>query len=71
MRVALADSDDLLEFRLVNDNWVTDNCEVVSFDFPPGVGQNEEFRTAVNQEVRPPERLYGYIGAETFTGLVN
>ena len=63
MRVALAGSDDLLEFRLVDDTWVSDECEIVSFDFPPGISQHEEFRAAVVKAVKPLDRLYGYIDA--------
>jgi len=64
MRVALAACEDLLEFRLVDDRWVSDECEVVSFDFPPGIGQHEDFRAAVAKVVKPVERLHGYPGVE-------
>jgi hypothetical protein len=71
MRVALAGGEDLVEFRLVDDRWVSDECEVVSFDFPPGIGQHEEFRTAVAKAVKPVERLYGYLDADERIGRVN
>ncbi len=33
MRVALKDSEDILELRLVKDAWVDDTGEIVTFDF--------------------------------------
>ncbi|MGD0776138.1 MAG: hypothetical protein ABSC05_25260 [Candidatus Solibacter sp.] len=37
VRVAIKDSDDAAEFRLVNRVWVSEDCEVVRLDFvePP------------------------------------
>jgi hypothetical protein len=37
MRVALKDSDDVEEYRLVNHTWVSTQCEPVTFEFPLGV----------------------------------
>lgn len=33
VRVAVKDSDDAAEFRLVNEVWVSEDCEVVKLDF--------------------------------------
>ncbi len=33
VRVAVKDSDDAVEFRLVNEAWVSEDCEVVKLDF--------------------------------------
>ena len=37
MRVALKDSDDVEEYRLLNETWVSTQCEPVTFEFPLGV----------------------------------
>jgi hypothetical protein len=37
MRVALKDSDDVEEYRLVNQTWVSTQCEPVTFEFPLGI----------------------------------
>ena len=41
VRVAVKDSDDAVEYRLVNQVWVSEDCEVVRLDFrlaaPPPV----------------------------------
>jgi hypothetical protein len=37
MRVALKDSDDVEEYRLVNQTWVSTHCEPVTFEFPLGI----------------------------------
>jgi hypothetical protein len=37
MRVALKNSDDVEEYRLVNQTWVSGHCEPVTFEFPLGV----------------------------------
>jgi hypothetical protein len=37
MRVALKDSDDVEEYRLVNRTWVSTQCEPVTFEFPLGI----------------------------------
>ena len=33
IRVAVEDSNDAIEFRLVNQVWVSEDCEVVRLDF--------------------------------------
>ena len=37
MRVALKDGDDVEEYRLVNETWVSTQCEPVTFEFPLGI----------------------------------
>lgn len=37
MRVALKNGDDVEEYRLVNETWVSTHCEPVTFEFPLGV----------------------------------
>lgn len=37
MRVALKDGDDVEEYRLVNQTWVSGKLEPVTFEFPLGV----------------------------------
>ena len=37
MRVALKNGDDVEEYRLVNQTWVSTHCEPVTFEFPLGV----------------------------------
>ncbi len=37
IRVALKDSDDVEEYRLVNHTWVSGRCEPVTFEFPLGI----------------------------------
>lgn len=37
MRVALKDSDDVEEYRLVNQTWVSSHLEPVTFEFPLGI----------------------------------
>lgn len=37
MRVALRDGEDVEEYRLVNQTWVSTQCEPVTFEFPLGV----------------------------------
>ena len=36
VRVALKDSDDAAEYRLINGVWVSEDCEVVRFEFLDG-----------------------------------
>jgi hypothetical protein len=73
MRVAVADCEDVSEFHLVKGAWVaSDWCEVVSFEFPPGLAQHEDFRAAVTRAVKPIERLPGSPGpADWALGNVN
>jgi hypothetical protein len=37
MRVALKDGEDVEEYRLVNQTWVSAHCEPVTFEFPLGI----------------------------------
>jgi hypothetical protein len=37
MRVALRNGDDVEEYRLVKDTWVSTHCEPVTFEFPLGI----------------------------------
>ena len=37
LRVALKDSDDVEEYRLLNGTWVSAHCEPVTFEFPFGI----------------------------------
>ena len=34
MRVAVRNADDVIEYRLVNNCWVSEDCEPVTFEFP-------------------------------------
>ena len=44
VRVAVKDSDDAVEYRLVNEVWVSEDCEVVKLDFaePPAPVDSED-----------------------------
>jgi hypothetical protein len=42
VRVAVKDSDDAVEFRLVNQVWVSEDCEVVQLDFAERVASIED-----------------------------
>ncbi|HEX3747371.1 MAG TPA: hypothetical protein VHW09_25720 [Bryobacteraceae bacterium] len=37
LRVALKDGDDVEEYRLVGQTWVSTQCEPVTFEFPLGI----------------------------------
>ena len=37
MRVALKDTDDVMEYKLVDQTWISEDCERVTFEFPLGV----------------------------------
>ena len=37
MRVALKDTDDVMEYKLVDQTWISEDCEPVTFEFPLGV----------------------------------
>ena len=37
MRVALKDSDDVEEYRLLDRTWISGHCEPVTFEFPLGI----------------------------------
>jgi len=52
VRVAVKDSDDAAEFRLVNQVWVSEDCEVVKLDFA------EQFVPVESAEFDLLETLY-------------
>jgi hypothetical protein len=63
MRVAVAGCDDVSEFNFVNGVWISaDRCEGVSFEFPPGVAQQEAFNARVTEALAPVKSLPGYLG---------
>jgi len=37
MRLALKDTDDVMEYKLVDQTWISEDCEPVTFEFPLGV----------------------------------
>jgi hypothetical protein len=37
LRVALKDSDDVEEYRLLDQTWISGRCEPVTFEFPLGI----------------------------------
>jgi hypothetical protein len=41
VRVAVKDSDDAVEFRLINQVWVSEDCEVVKLEFAEGAAPVE------------------------------
>lgn len=41
-RIAIRDEDDVAEFRLVNGQWVSEDCETVTFDFPLAIFRSME-----------------------------
>ncbi len=50
VRVALKDSDDAAEFRLINHVWVSEDCEIVRFEFmdneaPAGISEEQLLET--------------------------
>jgi hypothetical protein len=49
MRVAIKGSDDTVEFRLVNQVWVSEDCEVVKLEFA-------EWETRVPCEQADPQK---------------
>ena len=50
MRIAIKDSDDAAEFRLINGVWVSEDCEIVRLEFAAPnatVDLNDDFLDAV------------------------
>ena len=50
MRVAIKDSDDAAEFRLINGAWISEDCEIVRLEFASGgarVDIQDDFLDAV------------------------
>jgi hypothetical protein len=39
VRIAIKDNEDAIEYRLVSGRWVSEDCEVVTFEF---VSENED-----------------------------
>jgi hypothetical protein len=37
MRAALKGTDDVMEYKLVGQTWISEDCEPVTFEFPLGV----------------------------------
>lgn len=60
LSVAPRDSDELLEFKLVEGVWVSENCEPVTFDLTPGVLLTIGFQPG-KHEVRSPLRRNQYV----------
>ena len=58
IRVAVEDSNDAIEFRLVNQVWVSEDCEVVRLDFadrpaPVETGEADSLETLFRFELPP------------------
>jgi hypothetical protein len=58
VRIAIKDSDDAVEFRLVNEVWVSEDCEVVRLDFselgrPPAIHEADPCETAFRSHSQP------------------
>lgn len=60
LRVAPKDSDDLLEFKLVEGVWLSEHCEPVTFDLTPGLLESIGFMRGAH-EVAPSRRGSGYV----------
>jgi hypothetical protein len=54
VRVAVKDSDDAVEFRLINHVWVSEDCEIVRISFV------ERFGPAESAQGEPMETLFGF-----------
>lgn len=51
LRVAPKDSDDLLEFHLVEGIWLSEHCEPVTFDLTPGLLESIGFKPGAHQVI--------------------
>lgn len=60
IRVAVKDSDDVLEFNLVEGIWLSEHCEPVTFDLTPGLLESIGFMPG-SHEVMPALRGSGYV----------
>jgi hypothetical protein len=60
LRVAVPGGEDVLEFKLVNGIWLSEQSEGVTFDFPFGGFGHKEFDTALREVLRPARSLPGY-----------
>jgi hypothetical protein len=57
MRIAIQGSDDAVEYRLVSDYWVSEDCEIVTFEFAePGfsTGDSRELSGVLAGESQTP-----------------
>ena len=54
MRVAIRDADDAMELRLVNQVWVTEDCEVVKLEFA------ESDTRVPREQADPQESLFQF-----------
>jgi hypothetical protein len=59
-RVAIKDEDDAAEFRLVHDHWISEDCEIVAFDFPLSIFRSME-APAVTPLPELPENPTQYV----------
>ncbi|HLK49379.1 MAG TPA: hypothetical protein VKT49_14660 [Bryobacteraceae bacterium] len=60
LRVAAKDSDDVLEFNLVDGTWLSEHCEPVTFDLTLGLLESIGFMRGVH-EVIPSAALTNYV----------
>ena len=60
LRVAPKDSDDVLEFNLVEGIWVSEHYEPVTFDMTPGLLESIGFMRGAH-EVVPSSRSREYV----------
>jgi hypothetical protein len=51
-RVAIKDEVDVAEFRLAHDQWISEDCETVAFEYPLAV-----FRSMEAPAAKPSPRL--------------
>lgn len=56
MRVAVKDSDDLVEFRLHQNTWISEDCEPITFEFPLAVFEAIGIMPPETPSFRPPLR---------------
>jgi hypothetical protein len=62
MRVAIKNSDDAAEFRMIRGVWVSEDCEVVRLEFtgqgsPVEINQGDDFLEAMLTAVAAPPPL--------------
>ena len=61
LRVATKDSDDLLEFNLVEGIWVSESCEPVTFDLTRGLLESIGFSPDKQPEILPTPKTCHYV----------
>ena len=61
LRAAPKDSDDLLEFNLVEGIWISENCEPVTFDFTLGLLETIGFSRTKQPETLPSSKSCDYV----------